>query len=168
MSQHHALKRATGRPRGCFLLVPCGGGLRAVSFSALSLDGSLCLLIKLLPFSELAQEPGQGWAHEDLGRQRRGMWPGPVIPETCSAHTVGTEARGLSPGLVDGWKEHLPVFTVKKKFKKHIKPQVHVFSNSLESWLQLTPHLRRQVAAKETRCKQWLPAVDPAQCWEAI
>lgn len=43
-----------------------------VSFSALGLDGSLCLLIKLLPFSELAQEPGQRWAREDLGRQRRG------------------------------------------------------------------------------------------------
>ena len=91
-----------------------------------------------------------------------GMWPGPVIPEACSAHTVGTEARGLSPGLVDGWKEHLPVFTVKKKFKKHVKPQVHGFSTSLESWLQLTPHVRRQVAAKETRCKQWLTCSRPS------
>lgn len=84
----------------------------------------------------------------------RGMWPGPVILEACSAHH-GYEARGLSPGLVVSWKEHLPVFTVKKILKALQTPS-SCFSNLLESWLQLTPHLRKQVAAKETRCKRWL------------
>ena len=136
--------------------------MRAVSFSALGLDGSLCLLIKLLPFSELAQEPGQGWAREDLGRQRWGN-----VARTSDPRGLFCTHRGYRSTWPFSWvggrlERASSVFTVKKKFKKHVKPQVHVFSTSLESWLQLTPHVRRQVAAKETRCKQWLTCSRPS------
>lgn len=70
----------------------------SVEFSGLCLEGSLCLLISLLPFSRLAQESGQAWAHEELGRQRQGNVAGTGIPEPHSVHTVGTEDPGLPPG----------------------------------------------------------------------